>query len=246
VSRARRDERGFTIIEVMVAMMVTLIVIGAAATGFVRNNDASLSSQRQGQLVSVAQQQIENVRSIVSRYGFSTLAMKAKPSAPTDCSGQCTTATLPTSPTDPDDFILGYSSGSPSYLIEQNYNSTSTGEVTSVPSTGEPLEIDTTNGQVTPKTTGVAVGSGTATVYTYVTQATVPCNSGSVGSGGLGLACSADDVRRVTVAVLLDNPSGSKAIGPNTPVYMSTVFSNPIPSNQPTSASGLRLGLNIG
>jgi hypothetical protein len=27
---------------------------------------------------------------------------------------------------------------------------------------------------------------------------------------------------------------------------MTTIFSNPIPSNQPSSASGLRLGLNIG
>jgi prepilin-type N-terminal cleavage/methylation domain-containing protein len=244
--RARRDDRGFTIIEVMAAMMVSLIVIGAAATGFVRNNDASLSSQREGQLVSVAQQQIESIRTTVSRYGFSTLALKSKPAQPTDCSGQCTTATLPTSPTDPNDFILGWSGSTPSYLIEQNYNSTATGEVTSVPSTGEPLEIDTTNGQVIQKSTGVAVGSGTATVYRYVTQATVPCNSGSVGSGGLGVACSADDVRRVIVAVLMDNPNGSKAIGPNAPVYMSTIFSNPIPSNQPNSASGLRLGLNIG
>jgi hypothetical protein len=50
----------------------------------------------------------------------------------------------------------------------------------------------------------------------------------------------------VIVAVLLDNTTGSQSIGPNTPVYMSTIFSNPIPSNQPSSAIGLRLGLNIG
>jgi hypothetical protein len=72
-----------------------------------------------------------------------------------------------------------------------------------------------------------------------VTQATVPCTT-SLGS------CAVDDVRRVIVAVLLNNASGSKALGPNTPVYMSTLVSNPIPSNQPNSASGLRLGLNIG
>ncbi|MEA2355034.1 MAG: hypothetical protein QOD61_1163 [Solirubrobacteraceae bacterium] len=230
----RHDERGFTLVEVLVTMMVTLLVIGGIATTFVQNNDSALAGQRQAQLLSVAQQQIEKVRNTVSQYGFSALALSAKPAAPTD-------AVLPTSPTDPNDFIKNWSSSSPSYLIETNYNQTTPGQISSAPSTGEPLEIDTTTpGRITPKTTGVAVGSGTATVYTYVTQATVPCNTTVLGG------CSADDVRRVIVAVLLDNTTGSQSIGPNTPVYMSTIFSNPIPSNQPSSAIGLRLGLNIG
>jgi type II secretory pathway pseudopilin PulG len=230
----RRDERGFTLVEVLVTMMVTLLVIGGIATTFVQNNDSALAGQRQAQLLSVAQQQIEKVRNTVSRYGFSALALNAKPAAPTD-------AVLPTSPTDPNDYIKNWSSVSPSYLIETNYNQSTSGQITSAPSTGEPLEIDTTTpGQISPKATGVTVGSGTATVYTYVTQATVPCNTTVLGG------CAADDARRVTVAVLLDNTTGSQSIGPNTPVYMSTIFSNPIPSNQPSSAIGLRLGLNIG
>lgn len=230
---ARRDERGFTLVEVCVAMLVMLLVIGGMATTFIQNSDSALAGQRQAQLLGVAQQQIEKIRNTVSRYGFSALALTAKPAAPSD-------ATLPTSPTDPNDYIKNWSSASPSYLIEVNYNQSTSGQTSTAPANGEPLAIDTTYGHLAPKVTGVSAGSGTATVYTFVTQASVPCNTAILGG------CAAADARRVTVAVLLDNATSSKSIGPNTPVYMSTVFSNPIPSNQPSSAIGLRLGLNIG
>jgi prepilin-type N-terminal cleavage/methylation domain-containing protein len=234
-----RDARGFTLIEVLVAMLVTLVVIGAMSTTFIQNNDSALAGQRQAQLYSVAQQQIEKIRTIVSRYGFSALALTAKPTAPTD-------AVLPTNPTDPNDFIRNWSSSSPSYLIEINYNDSTQGQISSVASNnGEPLEISATTGQVTPSATAT-VGSGTATVYTYVTQATVPCLTRATALTGVANTCAADDARRVVVAVKLANPTTSQSIGPNAPVYVSTVFSNPIPSNQPSSAIGLHLGLNIG
>ena len=35
-------------------------------------------------------------------------------------------------------------------------------------------------------------------------------------------------------------------IGPNAPVYVSTVFTNPDPSNSPDNPAGVTLGLNIG
>jgi len=236
------DERGFTLVEVIVAMVVALLVIGAAASGFARNSDSADAAQLQSELLTVAQQQIEKVHSIVTQYGFDALALNATPPTPTD-------AVLPTDPTDPDDFIRNHSSASPSFLIETNYNATGGGQISSVVSNnGEPLEIDTTNGRIAPTVasnpadvnTQVAVGSGTATVYTFVTQATVPCNTTVLGG------CAASDVRRVIVAVRTNTATGAKQIGPNAPVYISTVFSNPIPSNQPSSATGLRLGLNIG
>jgi prepilin-type N-terminal cleavage/methylation domain-containing protein len=228
------DAAGFTLIEVMVAMLVTLIVIGGVASGFVRNNDSALAGQRDGQLLALAQKQIESVRGIVSRYGFSTLAMTSTTAAPTD-------AILPSNPADPNDFVKNYNGATPSLLIEKNYNETSGGQISNAPSLGEPLEIDAVNGRVTPRVNGVVAGSATTTakVYTYVTKATVPCLT-SLGS------CAADDVRRVVVAVVLDNATGTKSVGTNAPVYLSTIFSDPIPTNQPSSASGLRLGLNIG
>jgi len=235
------DEQGFTLVEVIVAILVSLLVIGAAATGFARNSDSAAAGQLQSELLTVAQQQIEKVRSTVTRYGFDALALNAKPPAPTN-------ALLPTDPTDPDDFIKNWSTAAPSFLIETNYNATTGGQISTAPASGEPLEIDSTNGMIAPTVasnpldvnTQVAVGSGTATVYTFVTQATVPCNTTVLGG------CAASDVRRVIVAVRMNTTTGAKEIGPNAPVYISTVFSNPIPSNQPSSATGLRLGLNIG
>jgi len=240
---AARDARGFTLIEVMVAMLVMLVVIGAVASGFVRNSDSALAGQRDDQLLALAQQQIEKVRGVVSRYGFAGLAMTSTTATPTDdTTATPTPGVLPANPTDPNDFVKNYSSAAPSLLIETNYNETTGGQISTAPATGEPLEIDALNGKITPKVTGVVAGSSstTATVYTYVTKASVPCNTTVLGG------CAADDVRRVVVAVALDNASGGKSIGPNAPVYMSTVFSDPIPTNQPSSAAGLRLGLNIG
>jgi hypothetical protein len=82
-----------------------------------------------------------------------------------------------------------------------------------------------------------ALASGTdpyATVYTYITQTnTVGCKTSSGCTG---------DARRVVVAVLLHHPrSPSKNLGPNTPTYSTVIITNPLASNYPTSASGLRI-----
>lgn len=230
---ARSTQAGYTVIEVVVAMMLSLLAVGAIAALLVHANDSSLGSQREVSMLSVAQQQIERVRQKVSQYGFSALALNAYPAAATD-------ATLPANPLDPNDFITNNNTSSAALLIEQNYNHPSGGQISSAPANGEPLIIDAANGRVSPKQTLVAAGTGTATVYTYVTQATVGINA--------SLTCSpscANDARRVTVAVKLDQPSGRTDVGPNAPTYASTLLSSPVPSNQPNSADGLRIGLNI-
>jgi type II secretory pathway pseudopilin PulG len=127
---------------------------------------------------------------------------------------------------------------------------------------GEPLEI-LSGGFVTPQQNNVSVGSDTATVDTYVTDTYVGCNSGSLGgcpttTGGIvgcnsssswptstsaSTACA--DARRVVVAVVL-NDHGRRNIGQNTPVYVSTIFTNPVPSNAPQNSIGLTLGGTIG
>jgi hypothetical protein len=47
----------------------------------------------------------------------------------------------------------------------------------------------------------------------------------------------------VVVAVLLHHPKApsSRNLGPNTPTYSTVVITNPLASNYPTSASGLRI-----
>jgi type II secretory pathway pseudopilin PulG len=241
VSKLRSSE-GFTMIEVMAALFVALAVIGSLALMLASNDQSSLASQLQVSRLSVLQQQIEKVRNVVSQYGFSALALNAEPSPPTDPS-------LPNNPTDPNDFITGYGTSSEAFRVENDYNNTSEGLISAAPG-GEPLMDPNTGvgtGQVAPvqcvdlSTPGSssscsALANGTdpyATVYTYITQtSTVGCKT-STGCSG--------DARRVIVAVLLHHPGTSKNIGPNTPTYSTVVLTNPLASDYPTSASGLRI-----
>jgi type II secretory pathway pseudopilin PulG len=245
--RTRRvGDAGFTIVEVMVAAMIAVIVIGASAMLFSKGSASSVASQRQSELIAVADQQIEQIRQQLKTNpnGFSALAMSTAPAAGTNSTEAGNSGTH----TDPNDFVVsssGCGSSNAGYLIESNYDNTSEGVDASVPSwTGcpagaEPLAVQT-GGIVTPKQTGVTVGSDTATVYRYVSDTYVGCSS-SLGS----CTSAAGDVRRVTVAVLLDN-HGRSDIGPNSPVYLTTMFANPVPTNQVNSSIGLTLGASIG
>jgi hypothetical protein len=231
--------------EVIMALFVALAVIGALALVFASNDNSSLASQLQISRLSVLQQQIEKARSVVNEYGFGALALNADPSAPTD-------STLPNDPTDPNDFITGHGTSGEAFLVESNYNNTAEGVLTDTPNTGEPLldpATGTTGGEVSPvqcvdlttpssSSSCSALASGSdpyATVYTYITQAaTVGCAAPPSCNG---------DARRVIVAVLLHNPSSPsrRDIGPNTPTYSTVVLTNPLPSDYPSSASGLRV-----
>jgi hypothetical protein len=220
-------------IEVIVGILLVTLVVAALSAMLVKASGSSLASQRQASLVEVAQARIDKVHQIVSQYGFTALALNAYPANPTD-------ATLPASPSDPNDFVLSNNTTSASFLVESNYNATSHGQISVAPTNGEPLEVDATNGKVTPKVTSVAAGGATATVWTFVTKATIGCNS------VLG-ACAADDARRVIVAARLNSiGNGRQNLGPNNPIYLSTIIANPVPSNQSNSSTGIRIGLNIG
>ncbi len=247
IAAARRrtaDESGITIVEVLVAAMCLALVAGAAATLFITGADSSLASQRQAALISVADQQIQQVRLGVKKNGFAALAMNAAPAAGTN-------ATLPyagTTHTDPNDFVVSCGS-TLGYLIEANYDNTAEGAPPGVaPWTGcpatstqvaEPLVVQA-GGIVTPKLTGVPVGGDTATVYEYVTDTYLGCSS-SLGN----CASATGDARRVVVAVVPNN-HGRYDAGQNAPAYISTIFTNPVPSNQAGGSIGLTLGAKLG
>jgi hypothetical protein len=270
------------LIEVVVAAAIGVLVIGASTMLFVAGNDSSASSQRQSQLIAVADQQIENLRHEAKTQGFGALAMNGQPQAlPSSISN---TTYSSTAPVDPNTFVSTVTgcggSGGKELLIEANYDNTSEGlpvnpqntatsgvlpwsNCTSTTSqVAEPLEI-LSGGFVQPQQNSVTVGSDTATVDSYVTDTYVGCNSGgftgcpSTTGGVVGCNSSSSwptttaasttcaDARRVVVAVVLNN-HGRSNIGPNTPVYVSTIFTNPTPSNTPTNSIGLTLGVNIG
>jgi type II secretory pathway pseudopilin PulG len=274
VSRTR-SEHGFTIIEVLVAALILVLVIGASSTLFVRGSDASLSAQRESQAISVADQAIETIRQKVKTQGFDALAMSSLPAAGSGTS--LSAIGLSTTYTDPNQFVStglsGCGSSNEGFAIETNWDDTSEGPASAVTPWGsctdtasvvdEPIEV-LSSGFVTPQQTNVAVGSDTATVDTYVTDTYVGCNpslgscpatsSGSISGcswpSGASASTTCADARRVIVAVVMNNhgysSNGRAEVGPNAPVYVSTVFTNPDPSNAPDNPAGVTLGANIG
>ncbi|HWC85687.1 MAG TPA: type II secretion system protein [Solirubrobacteraceae bacterium] len=288
-----RREHGFALIEVLVAAVILILVVSAGSALFIGGADSSVAAQRRSQLISIADAQIETVRSEVKTKGFAALAMTGIPSA-------LSTSTIPnTAPTgsnvaiDPYSFAknLGVSSGCGgsgwAFQISANYDITSGGTPT-VPSTGasgvtswancgagyEPLEI-VGSGFISPQQTLTPQNDSAVTdtyvVDTFVTDTYVPCSAGgsltcpTVTTTGTGtgtvqtVQCSGAasfptttsasticaDARRVTVAVILDD-HGTYNIGQASPVYVSTVFTNPTPANEPTGSLGLNLGLQLG
>lgn len=246
-----RATDGFTLIEVMVGMLLAVIAIGALTELFVAGNDSALSAQRQSQLIAVADQQIEKIREQVKTNpsGFAALAMSTAPAAGTDAT--LTADSL--AHTDPNYFVktsAGCGPDSSGYQIQTNYDHTDEGTVASVPAfTGcptatEPLVIKA-GGIVTPLTS-VSVGTDTASVYSYVTATNLGCLGGSADYVSPTAGPCYADARRLIVAVRLNSSGGRADIGQITPTYVSTVFTNPVPSNQPNASVGLTLGLNIG
>jgi type II secretory pathway pseudopilin PulG len=286
-------ERGFTLIEVLVAALVLILIVSAGTGLFIHGEDSSIAAQRNSELISLADAKIETIRQEVKTEGFAALAMSVNPQT-------LNTSTIPnTAPAgttiaiDPANSsfyktVTGCGSSNEEYAIQRNYDS-STVSAPTVPSTGatgvtawqgcdagyEPLEI-LTSGFVSPYQTVTTADPGVTDTYvvdTFVTDTYVPCASGgslscpSVTSSGSGtsmvqtvqcpgsvttnfptsIASSAicADARRVTVAVVLDD-HGRHTLGQSSPVYVSTIFTNPTPINDPTSSLGLNLGLQLG
>jgi type II secretory pathway pseudopilin PulG len=238
------EERGFTIIEVLAATLMLLAAAAAALTIITAGEHSSETGQRQTALLSVAQQQIEQIRQVVKQSGFDALAIATPTCSPLP---GCAYSPAPDStwpvghdPTNPDDFINGYSTASPTFWVAEDYHNFTSASPTVVansPSAGEPLMFSSSGG-IQAVSTSVPAGSGlTATVWRYITQRTEVCVA-SLGS-------CATDSRRVVVAVRLNNAAGQPVLKPNTPVYLTAVIDRSSPSNAPNQGNGLRIGLGI-
>jgi hypothetical protein len=266
----------------MAALMMA-IVVGAAGVLFANGSDASVATQRQSQLISVADQQLQQIGEEVKTQGFNKLAMSGAPAPlPVTIPNSSYSSSLPIDPNTFVKSLTGCGSSNEELLIEANFDNTLEGvplnpyelakngisEVgfnpwsgctdTGLAQVGEPLEI-LSNGFVTPQQTE-SVGTDTAVVDTYVTDTYVGCNGSGLGgcptvSGSGVVSCGSwpstsasttcGDARRVIVAVVLDD-HGRNNIGPSAPVYQSAIFTNPSPSNAPSSTVGFTVGAKIG
>jgi type II secretory pathway pseudopilin PulG len=243
-----RDESGFTMVEVMVAMFVALLVIGALAVGFTNASNSTISAQTDTALLSVADQKIENLRQLAETSGFDALALTANPSGPEP-------ATLAQNPQSPDYLISGWTSGYPgswtpsaatteAYRIETNYNDTTKGTIDGGSTYAEPLLVNGTwnaNAGAVAPTFSVTLPKGeVVSGHVYITEQSAPCNTTTTLLGG---SCGAD-ARRIIVAVQDATPTGRTDV-PTSPQYTSTIITRSVPSNQQNLANGLEVGIGV-
>ena len=225
---SRRDD-GFTLIEIIVAMLISLIAAAAVLAMIMTGDHSSLAGQRQTEMLSVAQQQIEQIRQTFHQNGFDAIAVNGSSSSYLPAPD----ASIPADPINPDDFIQGYGTAGASFQIKANYHDTASATLAT-----EPLLFDTTKGKVSPYSTAVpAGGNATATVWRFITQRAENCNT--------ALGSCLNDSRRIVVVVRIDNPSANPSAAPSTPIYLSTVIDRPQPSNSPSLGNGLRIGVQI-
>lgn len=249
IARSARDQAGDTLIEVLVAAFFGVVIIAALAVSLASGSDSSLGAQRESTLVEVANQQIENIHQLVKVSGFSVLAMNSLPSAASSATVRFNHAT----PLDPNSFVTSCGS-TDAYEIENNYDNTSEGLVSSLPNespcTTAGVEPLITGGSVALGPPSVTAGAMTVDLDYYVTATTVGCNT-SLGNGN----CT-NDARRVIVAAV-DSQAASNCssavttnrceIGADAPVYLTTVFTNPTPTNANLQgAIGITLGVQLG
>lgn len=218
--RIRRGDGGFTLIEVMFAMVVSTLTVAATVSLLTKGSGTSLSNVRQVAMTQRLQAELENVRSIIPQYGFSAVALSSAPTG----SGSTTA--------DPRFWLR---SSNAKLVIAKNYYDASSAVATGTPSSGENL-ITSAAGQIAPVTTNVSLGSGqTATIYRFVTadSQTTLCTP----------SCT-NDSRRVTVAIVPAN-ADHNASDVKGPFWLSTVVTNSVPSSTTTGGNGLELGVGL-
>ncbi len=284
IRRFRTDQNGFTLIEVMVAALVSVLAFTALGVVLLGGVNQATADVRQAQLIDVADQQIEQVRAEVAADGFTALAMSSAPTA------AATSSTVQSTWTNPYAFLQTSASCGTSneYLeIESNYDDISTSSPANPPpgfnawsncgTDGEPIQVLASSALVQQQATAAACSTSTATIsspcteslggavtvtiYTFVTDTYVGCGeSGSVScptaTSGTVTSCASTnfptssasstpcgDARRVTVVVV---PSGELHASRSTPIYVSSIFTNPTPStNQQGTGIGLRLSVGV-
>ena len=137
-----RGSDGFSMVELLVAMMVLAVGILAALGGFTSAQKLSLISERHTTITQIAQREIERIEGM----SYSQIALNATPSTSTVA-------------TNPDYYVVA---GSPPTY---EWNRGTSGQT-------EQLDIDTTNGQVAPVTAwseAVQGGILSGQVYDFIT-----------------------------------------------------------------------------
>lgn len=203
--RLREEQAGYALIEVMVAAMLLAGGVFATLSASQRGQRLNLGAQRQQQAVEYAQKEIETI----SAATWATIGTTTAPVAESDATPGDRQPSTP----------AAYVSGT-NLLVKQDFRDRNSAPPSGVTTAGEPL-VYGGSGTVVAKSTGVTIGSSTATVYRFVTWRDEKC----VVAGTDLCAVVSGESKRIVVAVVLANNRLSDGVVK--PVYVSTTLDNP-------------------
>jgi type II secretory pathway pseudopilin PulG len=235
-----RSERGTSLIEILVAILILGLGLGAAISAFAVPERGTKVSERQLSATTIAERELER---IIGR-PWQNIATTTVPVHQNDANT--------TNPSDPRFYVTGTK-----FAIKRNYAQAGDGDL--VGGGGESLvAADPANGVPASETTAAAApgaGDPAGTVYRFVTFRNETCPillprdilrvplqriatltgaltnlvDGLLGgalNGGVNVMCGArNDAKRVTVAVKLN--AAAQGAGPAKPVYVSAIVPNP-------------------
>jgi prepilin-type N-terminal cleavage/methylation domain-containing protein len=203
-TRRLGGQAGFTLIEVLIAILITTVGLVGTLDALISSNKLSLTTERVQATATAAEQTMEQLRGM----NYGSLALSALPlhsstgDSPTDTSGD---------PSDPDYWVSG------SYLdVVNDFNQETSTILADVANVGEAL---VTGGTVNPGPVTVTSDGFSVNVYTYITYVTDNCVY-----LGVNLCPGAENAKRLTVAAVINGGGGT---GADKPFWLSTVVPNP-------------------
>lgn len=221
LGRARSEERGFTLIELMSAVFVLSIGVIALLTTFDNSRGLISFSEQKETAIHAAEQELERLQGLT----YAQVALNGNPPA----AGSTV-------------YDLGYYAAPfPWYRWDQDRAPTEANPAPRCSSSGAPVTncervvVDAANGQITPSVTEITTskpGGGTRLtlqMQRYVTW--VDDNCAVVSPGGAAPLCTpatADDYKRITVEVkIVANNQNRLSGGLREPLVISTVVRSP-------------------
>jgi len=193
-------ERGFTIIEALLAIVVMSVGLLAAVSVLETAGRTAYSAERQEQYVAFGQREMERLRTL----RFDDLALSVLPSH--ESSGS---APGDNNPANPDFYVLD-NGGARTLQIKDNYANSGSAAIPGTDANGEPL----ISGGVVASGEAFSVAGTQGTVYRYISQRTETCTN-----------CTAGDSKRITLAIV---PEGAdNGAGPKKPIWLTTIVNDP-------------------
>jgi len=195
------DQRGFGIVEVVVAAALALVIAGSAFATFDRSNTGTRTAERHEVAVSLAQRELERLR----RHGYAALGLSGVPASATPTSAA--------NPADPAEYVSGSN-----LLVRSNFRNRSSAPPPGVSSAGEPFAVVTGGIGAAPER--VTAGGWQFDVHRFVTWVDLTCVV-----GGTDRCAGPRDGKRITVAVRPVALPGS--LGMAKPLWATSVLTDP-------------------